>query len=332
MANKCRYKMIVKGERDACYAFYSGQYCYSQGIDYENGSDEEYELVFSGECKWSVDYGCRSIQKRSEMYDIEVMCNSCDIDGDSETASYVHYSNGLPVASEIPEELQFKGITNQENLTCTKGTAHPKSKLIQNKFFTTENGNKFQIDDGRIYFNDVFSVPLLNEQIRVSKEDESETFIIMSALFDIDDEESVVIKFQFSTDNPDTYKQEVFTYLDSDYQIYLCSINQSSEGFLSMLVGTPDKINIGVKMIIDSETYYITANTSCITESSVATAVRILEEFLNSIIICKNNEKIRITRLPNHIIHNISNVALSNSAYYEEDYDSDYDYEEDEED
>lgn len=98
-----------------------------------------------------------------------------------------------------------------------------------------------------------------------------------------------------------------------------------------MLLGTPDKINIGVKLIIDSETYYITANTSTVTESSVATAVRILEEFLNSIIICRNNEKIRITRLPNNIIHNISDVALSNNnSNYDSDYDSDYDYEEDE--
>lgn len=135
MANDCYYKMIVRGKKNACYAFMNSQhhYYYAQSIDYEKGTDEDYEIGFSGSCKWSVDQytddydgetpveipedpekakeeaeenAGYNIKSRSAMYNVEVMCSSQD-EFECDEILYEHYKNGKPYDSEVPEFLKF---------------------------------------------------------------------------------------------------------------------------------------------------------------------------------------------------------------------------------
>jgi hypothetical protein len=97
----------------------------------ESGADMDYTLRFEGTCKWSVDSYCHpwegdfpvilpddadeamneadnkyryhTVQERSKMFEVEVLCNSADIDvGIYE--EFEHYSNGVSVPGECPEE------------------------------------------------------------------------------------------------------------------------------------------------------------------------------------------------------------------------------------
>lgn len=105
MANRCMYKMVVRGKKNACYAFYAGQLHYVQDINYEGGSDENYKIRFSGECKWTVDSYCVrydgepvelpedcdeamkyakevgniNVEGRAKMYSVSVIYNSTDL-------------------------------------------------------------------------------------------------------------------------------------------------------------------------------------------------------------------------------------------------------------
>jgi len=131
VANICEYKVIVKGKKNACYAF--------MGSMSNFGGKEEDEwvpskkdpttgkLIFHGDCKWSVDSYCtpfdgkkpvelpedfreaeqagedlywyNTVQERSEMFQVEVQCNSADIeDYDPEYGPdqiYEHYKKGM---------------------------------------------------------------------------------------------------------------------------------------------------------------------------------------------------------------------------------------------
>ena len=57
MANICLYKIKVKGSKKACYKLVDMMPLYSGEKEYisEEGTDEDFTLVFTGDCKWSVD-------------------------------------------------------------------------------------------------------------------------------------------------------------------------------------------------------------------------------------------------------------------------------------
>ncbi len=59
MANICEYKVIVKGRKNACYAFYGSMSCMDyKEIVSEKGTEDKYEMFFIGNCKWGVDAYC----------------------------------------------------------------------------------------------------------------------------------------------------------------------------------------------------------------------------------------------------------------------------------
>ena len=138
MANICVYKGIVKGKKNACYAFFGSMS--NMGNKKERswtGSDEYGELHFIGDCKWSVDSYCEpfggekpvalpedykearalgehdywynTVQERSEMFQVEVQCCSADIEDYEcdDDMLYEHYINGKPVNDECPEILKI---------------------------------------------------------------------------------------------------------------------------------------------------------------------------------------------------------------------------------
>jgi hypothetical protein len=146
VANCCSYKVIVKGKKNACYAFFGSMSCMDgKQINEEFGTDENYTVRFSGGCKWSVDAYCepwdgvfpvklpenakeayeeaedkywyKTVQERSKMFNVEVFCNSADIDDfDPEIGYcelYEHYINGENAGGECPEDLRIEYIDEE---------------------------------------------------------------------------------------------------------------------------------------------------------------------------------------------------------------------------
>ncbi len=155
MANICNYKVKVKGKRNACYAFFGSMSVLDgKSIISETGTEDETIIIFEGDCKWSVDSYCNpfmgkkpvdlpddadealnlaeesywynTVQERSEMFQVEVWCNSGDPDciddileemGDIDLSEidpdilspymFEHYINGEPVYDDCPDELSF---------------------------------------------------------------------------------------------------------------------------------------------------------------------------------------------------------------------------------
>jgi hypothetical protein len=152
MANICSYKIKVKGKKNACYAFMGSTSAYdARDILLEAGTAEDFVLIFKGTCKWGIDMYCHNfegkkpvilpknfedalaeaedkywyhtVQERSEMFNVEVWCNSGDADDigdlvdiaeelgisleemDLHIMCYEHYVNGEEVNDECPEEL-----------------------------------------------------------------------------------------------------------------------------------------------------------------------------------------------------------------------------------
>ena len=149
MANICEYKVIVKGKKNGCYAFYGSMPVLDDiNITKEKGTDDNYEMHFEGDCKWSVDSYCSerkesgpveipsdpqeaweygqdnwgfTVQDRSEMYDVEVICNSADVEDfdDEPYQIFEHYYSGKPAKDNcdetaIPKELIIKSPWDEE--------------------------------------------------------------------------------------------------------------------------------------------------------------------------------------------------------------------------
>ena len=142
MANICEYKVIVKGRKNACYAFFGSMSCLDdKQILEETGTAEQCTIRFEGNCKWSVDSYCtpwdgafpvllpedadaalsegeekywyNTVQDRSRMFEVEVWCNSADIDDyDPEEGPceiFEHYIHGEYAGGICPVELRIQG-------------------------------------------------------------------------------------------------------------------------------------------------------------------------------------------------------------------------------
>ena len=152
MADTCKYKVIVKGKKNACYAFYgSTPFLYDKSIISEKGTDDKYEMHFQGNCKYAIDMYCHenpnvapvelpadykeaqqkgiddymynTVQNRSILFDLEVQCNSMNVDAiweifespddidedvaQDELGEYEHYKSGKPVNSKMPKKLKI---------------------------------------------------------------------------------------------------------------------------------------------------------------------------------------------------------------------------------
>ena len=159
MADICDYKIKVHGPKNACYAFMGSTSTYDEReILSESGNDKNYELTFKGCCKWGIDMYCHdfkgekpvalprdaneayaqaedlywyhTVKERSEMFGVEVWCNS----GSSETFEsaiakilesgeltiddlkdndefnpymYEHYNCGKEIFDEMSEEINI---------------------------------------------------------------------------------------------------------------------------------------------------------------------------------------------------------------------------------
>lgn len=140
MANYCDYKVIVKGKKNACYAFFGSMSCVEEKwIVEEDGTDTAYTIQFEGNCKWAVDAYCtpwdgefpvilpedadeamavaeekywyNTVKERSKMFEVEVWCNSADVEDYDPNMGpfeiFEHYINGESVGGECPDELHI---------------------------------------------------------------------------------------------------------------------------------------------------------------------------------------------------------------------------------
>ena len=97
----------------------------------EEGTEDDFELIFLGACKWGVDcytskmknpvpfteeelnavgdgdHLDKTLKDKSVLLDCEIWCNSKDID-DSSWAVYEHYNRGRVIRDECPKELHIK--------------------------------------------------------------------------------------------------------------------------------------------------------------------------------------------------------------------------------
>lgn len=137
MADICEYHVLVKGQKNACYALYGSMPMImgsEKNIEYQGGTEKDYQIVFKGQCKWSVDYGSDmydeleiqiipdgqneaisfgedylnvSLQGKSKIFQIEVWCNSVDLDKFHGICSY-HFNNGKDESipyEDMPEQI-----------------------------------------------------------------------------------------------------------------------------------------------------------------------------------------------------------------------------------
>ena len=149
MANICVYKIQVCGKKNACYALFGSiNMLEDKEILEESGTDDEYLLAFKSACKWSVDqyteqddspkaedipeneddaikYGERytgvPLSDKSRIFDVEVWCNSIDIDDPVELYNnhyiageeqYTEYED-MPKSIEMDEYIEMMDEYNE---------------------------------------------------------------------------------------------------------------------------------------------------------------------------------------------------------------------------
>ena len=160
MANICEYKVIVKGKKNACYAFYGSMSAFDKWVVSEEGTDDNFILKFEGNCKWYVDCYCNpysgnkpvilpedseeaynlaeekfwyhTVQERSEMFSVEVLCNSADVD-DYLGDTFEHYISGKKIYDNCPKELNIIDIAEGEAMCCNCYIALPLEELTEYK-------------------------------------------------------------------------------------------------------------------------------------------------------------------------------------------------------
>lgn len=134
MANICLYKIKVKGSKLACESLMYMMPLYSWEYDVlsSEGTEDDYTMVFTGACKWSVDsytqplkdpkpwtreeleaieehyeHWYHTLRDKSVLLDCEIFCNSKDIDSGC-WAQFEHYNRGKEIKDECPKELHIK--------------------------------------------------------------------------------------------------------------------------------------------------------------------------------------------------------------------------------
>ena len=140
MANICDYKIKVKGKKNACYAFFGSMPCYGdKWIESESGTLDDYTIVIKGDCKWGVNCYARHwdgeypvhipedpqaacqegedkywyyfLIDKSQMFNVEIWCNSIGEDEDIDIYEELEYLDSLSGdEADIPEPLHIPGL------------------------------------------------------------------------------------------------------------------------------------------------------------------------------------------------------------------------------
>lgn len=169
MANLCLYKIKVNARKKACYALIDMMplYDWDKEILLEEGTDDDYTIIFTGGCKWGVDYATKKIEglkpfteeeldavrdgdhwgyplrDKSLALNADIYCNSKDI-GDSRKPVYEHYSCGKKINDKCPEDINIeRGLDYDKD--------YKKDKSSQNKPASTTRVVRIKFVNGRSY-------------------------------------------------------------------------------------------------------------------------------------------------------------------------------------
>lgn len=170
MANICEYKVIVKGRKNACYAFFGSMSCLDdKWIAEETGTQEQCTIRLEGNCKWAVDAYCRpwegetpvvlpedaenamtegenkywyyTVRDRSRMFGVEVWCNSADIeDYDPDLGPcevFEHYICGENAGGFCPEALRIQA--EEESDAPDWADSYPMTRPIEGTGYEGRN-------------------------------------------------------------------------------------------------------------------------------------------------------------------------------------------------
>jgi len=160
MANICRYKVVVRGRKNGCYAFYGSMSSLdNKWIVEESGTEDDYSVTFHGDCKWSVDCYCqpwegecpvqlpedaeeaqyeaedkywyKTVKDRSRMFAVEVLCCSADVDFPVQEY-FEHYVCGEDAGGECPEELRVIDAPEEGYVRCIEcGLELPEEASVE---------------------------------------------------------------------------------------------------------------------------------------------------------------------------------------------------------
>ncbi len=258
------------------------------------------------------------------------MCNSRDAEGDPEVAYYEHYRSGVPVGSQLPDDLTFEDTTDLRYLTAKEtGFEEENQAFRTDGKLVTQNENIFFLKDDRLFFNEIFSMKISEDADFIVRhpddDEETEDYLeIVDALHtdDEDDDDVLTIGFKFSDPSgADADDESLFhTYCDDDTcQVKYTSISQKGN-FLDALFGNR-RIKMVVSIRIKEICYYLTAFINAKTEAALTSEIRVLEDFLSSIIICENNKTVKFQRVSNWKISRLYNVITAANASSDDDED-----------
>lgn len=260
MANICKYKVIVKGKRNACMAFFGSMPCLDdKWINSDEGTNENCKIFFEGDCKWSVDFYCKSwsdkfpvdlpedmdealqfaeenywyytVSDRSKMFNVEVLCNSADID-DYMGSNFEHYINGEQIFDSCPKELDIAGEYGFED-DCDR-PSEPSEKDRVKAYYKSGDGNEFK------YFEIHYENLAINEIL------EKYNYILKDTdgvdLMDTNDPCDIVVQINIDTTNPNYAGVTNLENLTLTLINLLITIGTAKSGFAEELISRKDEI------------------------------------------------------------------------------------------
>jgi len=190
MANYCWYQIRVKGKKKNAFMIYHTMPVYDENdIIHQEGTEENYSLIFSGSCKWSLeaycdnsitnldinvddfigengellknvtDYWYYSLKDKSKLYNCEIEAfaeyEDYDINGDyGDRPTFEHYKNGEVIENQT--QLSFADAQKRvEELF--------KIKNVIPNYYTYEDYDDYENDYDENIFP--FTTELTNTQL-----------------------------------------------------------------------------------------------------------------------------------------------------------------------
>lgn len=342
MANVCDYKMVVKGRKSSCYAFVAGQnWLDYKEIEYEEGTDEDYEVYFTGTCKWSVDAYCGeytdscpvkipdnlktkaevdewcsetfhagyNVKSRSKMFSVDVQCNSRCTEGDPETAYYIHYKNGEAFGDNVPGKLVFEGTLDQKNETLYKAGDNALSdEFMKSGSYTTKFGNTYKIKDNKLYLIDSVGIPISSDRqfaVMTEDEEEDEEYLkVVEKINTVDEEDDVTFMFSFAKDEDEKDSGALFQFSDA-----VVIENILYDTSLFMRIRGAVNVTIWYKVDYNGENFLIKSKMVVYNEACLTTMLRAAENLLEKLEF--DGKRSNIKRVSNAMISRVYSQIFS---------------------
>lgn len=123
MANICWFELRIRGSKKNCYDMLTTDIetnCYEFDVMEERGTDDDYMMYISGECRWSVTdslinvkEGQDTLADTAKKFQLEL--EICSIDESQEVQEHFHYKGSEMIkANNLPFAISFYTIEDGE--------------------------------------------------------------------------------------------------------------------------------------------------------------------------------------------------------------------------